>query len=171
MTMSDWFNIRIKTEKENFNAVRTKIIDWPDQVMDTVYESRIDAITDNAVEYFRGIIDNSPTMTGEARGAVGRNKTGKMRKNVSGRARKRAASMSVFVGWQRGVPGYAIFQEQGTDGGGEKKDGSGVRKGIQAMNAVEQTGEYILAQLLLLPGARVSSMSNPRFNEGEGDGN
>lgn len=169
--MSDWFNIRIKTEKANFNAVRSKIIDWPDQVMDEVYMARIEVITDQAVEYFRSIIDTSPTMTGEARGAVGRNKTGKMRRNVSGRARKRASSMSIFVGWQRGVPGYAIFQEQGTEGGGEKKDGSGVKKGIAAMNAVGQTSEYILAQLLLLPGARQSTMSNPRFNDGEGDGN
>lgn len=138
-----WFEIRTKTEAPAFNAVRAQITGWPEKVFEDVYRPALQEIARDGVAYMRQIIDDSTTPTGEARasrgGAPGRVATGYMRKMVQSRVRTVAkGGVSIFVGWVYGKPGYAIFQELGT------------KNGIQAMNAIGQTYEYMYSRVRAL---------------------
>lgn len=137
--MSKWFNIRMKTEAQNFNAVRSKIMGWPIEVLDNVYRPALEGIAAGGVAYIRSVIDTSTTPTGQRRrargeGEAGRIETGRMKQMVRARIRPRKDGFSMFVGWIDGRPGYAIFQELGT-------------AQIEAMNAIPQAQEWMLSEL------------------------
>jgi hypothetical protein len=161
-----WLGIRVKTEKENFNAVRSKIISWPEEVMATVYKPQLIAIADEAVGYIRHIIATETTPTGERRkeergGEAGRIETGKMRDAVKKRVRSsegKRQRFAIFVGWIDGKPGYSIFQEQGTS------------NGVKAMNSIGQAQEFMISEIRRLSSGSFTA-SNIGFNDGEGDGN
>lgn len=147
----DWFNVRFKTEASALNAVRSKILGWPQEVMREVYKPQIEAIGQEGVEFIRDVIRTSTTKTGERRqergkGEPGRIKTGKMLKSVNVRVRDRKVGFTMNVGWIRGEPGYAIFQELGTSGepGDDLFRG---RDGIRGMDAIGQAHEFMLMRL------------------------
>jgi hypothetical protein len=151
--MTDWFNIRIKTEKPAFDAVRALIRAWPEHVADEIYFPALEQIAKNGRDYIRYIILESTTATGEARAAAGggvpgRVDTGTMFDAVSYRIYKGNTSFSASVGWTQGTPGYAIFQELGTS------------RGIEGMNAIITAREYMLSEIRGMNGTgKVSSNS------------
>lgn len=149
--MPDWFDIRIKTEAAALNAVRSKILGWPEEVMREVYRPQIEAIGEEGVEFIQNIIRTSETKTGRKRvergkGEAGRIKTGKMINSVKAVIRDRKVGFTMNVGWVRGVPGYAIFQELGTaaEPGDDIFKG---RDGIRGMDAIGQAHEFMLHRL------------------------
>lgn len=148
--MSNWLGIKVKTEAAEFNKVRTKILGWPEEVAKNVYWPELEKIGREGVALIRQIILTSETTTGRERArrggdGPGRVKTRKMYNSVTSRARERQGNaFSLFVGWIRGEPGYAIFQEQGT------------RTGIAAMNAVGQAEVYMLERLRAVAKGRFS---------------
>lgn len=129
--VDSWVDVRVKTEAAQFQAVRSKIMGWPEHVTQTVYEPLVKQIAANAVELIKYIILTAPNKTKEP----GRYDTGRMYDAVKFRFRPRTKGFSVFVGWIDGRPGYAIFQELGTS------------NGVKAMNAIGQASEYILSEL------------------------
>lgn len=132
MAGRSWFDIRVQTEVENRNAVRSKIMGWPEHVAQTMYWPALDQIGKDGAEFMRGIIV-----------AEDRIDTWKMHNSVRSRPRQRAKdAYSLFVGWIDGKPGYAIFQEHGT------------RAGVVAMNSVSQTQEYMLSRIKQLASLR-----------------
>lgn len=158
--MSKWFDIRIQTEMENRNAVRNKIMGWPNEVAQEVYWPELQKIGRSAVAFQRDILLRSTTRTGEERaqhgGRPGRYKTGDMYKAIRMRANKRANNaFTLFVGWQDGKPGYAIFQEHGT------------KNGVEAMDSVQQTKEFILSQLQVLSRSGRVTAADTTFQGGE----
>lgn len=143
----DWLNIRVKTEASKFDAVRSKIQGWPEEVAKEVYWPMLQEIGRQGRDYIRAIILSSTTPTGEQRARNGGNgpgrvKTGQMFDKVSSRARERKTGFSLFVGWAEGRPGYSIFQELGT------------RNGVIGMNAIAQAEEYMLSQLRAMAAGR-----------------
>lgn len=160
--MPDWIPIKIKTEADKFDYVRTKIEGWPQEVAEEVYWPALEQIGQEGVLFMRWIIDNSPTKTGEERvrrggRGPGRVKDGKMRRNVRRRVRRRVKNaFSMFVGWSAGNPGYSIFQEQGT------------KNGVAAMNALGQAQEYMLSEIRKLSAGRYSG-SAKRWEDRESE--
>jgi hypothetical protein len=135
--MANWFNIKVKTEASQFDKVRTKILGWPEEVAREVYWPELEKIGQEGVELIRFLIlSNKDTKKYERTGVPGRVDTGRMVDSVTSRARERSGnSFSLFVGWIRGEPGYAIFQEQGT------------KNGVRALNAIGQAEVYMLERL------------------------
>lgn len=145
--MPDWFKLRIKAPARDFDAVRAKIMGWPEEVAREVYWPQMEAIAQEAREYIRFIILQKETATGQARAAQGGNgpgrvKTGKMFDLVRARVRARKQGFSAFVGWLDGKPGYAVFQELGT------------KNGVEAMEAIHSAREYMLSQMKALQAGR-----------------
>lgn len=157
----DWFNIRVKTEASAFNAVRNKIMGWPEEVAKEVYWPMLQQVGRDGRDFIRYIILDSTTPTGEERARRGGNgpgrvNTGNMYNAVSSRARERKDGFSLFVGWADGRPGYSIFQELGT------------RNGVVGMNAIQQAEEFMLSQLRAMAAGRYEGSSG-QFNFGEDD--
>jgi hypothetical protein len=149
--MTSWLGIRTKTEAKALNAVRSRILGWPEEVLRDVYKPQIQDIGREGVEFIRDVIRTSETKTGrkrqeEGRGEAGRIKTGKMIKAVRAEVRDRKVGFTMNVGWVRGQPGYAIFQELGTDGepGDDMFRG---RAGIRGMDAIGQAHEFMLMRM------------------------
>lgn len=146
--MSNWMNIRVKTEASNFNYVRSKIEGWPSEVVEEFYWPALEAIAREGRDIIREIIEGAETPTGRERaargeGEAGRIKSGKMYNSVTTRVRRRVKNgFSVFTGWINGKPGYSIFQEQGT------------RNGIEAMNAIGITEVWMLEQIKSLASGK-----------------
>lgn len=136
VTGRSWLDIRIQTENENRNAVRNKIMGWPEEVAQKRYWPALQQIGRNGVQFQRSIIER-----------LDRIDTGDMKRGVKMRANKRAGNaFTLFVGWVDGRPGYSIFQEHGT------------RSGVVAMDSIAQTREYMLSQIeQLARGGRVEA--------------
>lgn len=135
-----WFDIRVKTERQKFDAIRSIIRTWPTEVAREVYFPELEKIANNGKEYMRYIILASETDTGRARAAQGGNgpgrvDTGTMYDSVRARVNVNKNSFSALVGWLDGRPGYAIFQEHGT------------KNGVKGMEAVQQAQEYMLSEI------------------------
>lgn len=159
MATSKWLNLRVKVPAKDLDAVRSKIRGWPEEVAREVYWPALQQIAANGAEYIRFIILASDTKTGEKRVAAGgpgpgRVDTGEMFDNVGYRNRVTAGGFSSFVGWINGRPGYAIFQELGTQGG------------IKAMNAIGQAQEYMLSEIRALAKGQYTG-SPIGYEEGE----
>lgn len=138
--MADWFKIRVKTERQQFNAVRSIIRTYPEKVANEIYFPQLRQIAENGKEYMRYIILASDTATGRKRAGQGGNgpgrvNTGLMYDSVRARVNQNKNSFSALVGWLDGRPGYAIFQELGT------------KNGVKGMEAVQQAQEYMLSEI------------------------
>lgn len=146
----DWASIRAKTNAANFNAVRAKIMGWPEEVAEEIYYPQLEIIAQNGKASIRRTIEESTTRTGEERASKGgkgpgRIKSEKMYNSVRARVRKRKNGFSAFVGWLDGTPGYAAFQELGVPGR------------IDGMNAIGQAREEMLSQIKALAAGRYVS--------------
>jgi hypothetical protein len=153
----NWADIRVKTEAKNFDAVRAKILGWPEEVAEETYYPQLEIIAQNGKAIIQDIILSSTTPTGEARrssggGSAGRYNTGEMYKQVRARVRKRVRGFSAFVGWLEGKPGYTIFQEHGT------------KNGVKGMEAVSQSREYMLSRIRALAAGRYESPNETDFS-------
>ncbi len=168
--MTDWFDVRIKTEAGNFNAVRNKILGWPEHVAQEVYWPELEQIGKDTVALIRDIIEKSETETGRKRAARGGNgpgriKSGKMYNSVTYRARKRKGGFSLFAGWIRGVPGYAIFQEHGFMHMGKAVEGGEPGEfeadyEVPGINALFIAQEYMLSRVRAMAAGRFEGHSN-----------
>lgn len=163
--MVNWIPIRLKTDKANFNAVRNKIVGYPEEVFARVLEPQLVELGEGALELMREIVRTSVTPTGEERatrgGQPGRIDTGKLINGLRSRVRMgegKAQRFSMFVGWIDGKPGYAIFQEHGVQGG------------VKGMEATFAAQDFLLAGLQDIAKGRYTA-STLGFNNGEGDGN
>ena len=145
-----WFEIRVKTERQKFDAIRSIIRTWPEEVAREVYFPELEKIANNGKEYMRYIILSSETETGKKRANQGGNgpgrvDTGVMFDSVRARVNINKSGFSALVGWLDGRPGYAIFQEHGT------------KNGVKGMEAVQQAQEYMLSEIRRLKaGGKIS---------------
>lgn len=157
----EWASIRTKTEAKAFDAVRARILGYPEKVAEEVYWPALQSIASEGVTTIRQIILSSTTPTGEARaakgGKPGRYDTGNMFKNVRMRLRKRAKGFTAFVGWIEGKPGYAIFQEMGT------------KNGVRAMEAIVTARQEMYSKIQALGKGRYSAPNNPQLGEDGGE--
>lgn len=150
-----WEDIRFKTERANINAVVNNIKTYPERVSEKYFEAFRQA-AENGAEVMRETIRNSTTKTGEKRAAAGRGEagrieTGRMLELVGVTVRELTKDRySMSVGWRRGKPGYAIFQEQGT-------------KSIQAMGALIEANVAILAELDQLKHRKMPTIRSVKF--------
>ncbi len=143
MAGGDWINLRVKVPAQDFNRVRTKIEGWPEEVAKEKFWPALEQIGREGADFIRYIVLTAPDKDGG-----GRIKTGEMYDKVQSRARERAGNaFSLFVGWNRGEPGYTIFQELGT------------KNGVIAMNSISQAQEYMLSQLRALAKGRYKGSS------------
>lgn len=150
----DWFNIRVKTEASKFNAVRSKIMGWPEEVAREVYWPRLEEIGNLGAEFIKNIIaTDTNTKKYEQGGPPGRIDSKDMYNKVRSRARERKQGFSLFVGWNDGRPGYSIFQELGT------------KSGVQAMNSIQQSQEYMLSLLKSMATGTYTGSNTPSFDE------
>lgn len=157
MASKDWATIRTKTKASDFDAVRAKIMGWPEEVAEDVFYPQLEIIAQNGKARIREIIETSATKTGAERAARGGNgpgriKTAKMYNSVRARVRKRKNGFSAFVGWIDGTPGYASFQELGT------------ANGVMGMNAIGQAREEMLMQIKGLARGKYVSPVNYDFD-------
>jgi hypothetical protein len=135
-----WFDIRVKTERQKFDAIRSIIRTWPQEVAKEIYFPELEKIAENGKEYIRYIILASDTDTGRRRAnnggnGPGRVDSGTMYDSVRARVNVNKDSFSALVGWLDGRPGYAIFQEHGT------------KNGVKGMEAIQQAQEYMLSEI------------------------
>lgn len=156
--MSKWFNIRVKTERQKFDAVRSIIQSWPEDVARDVYFPALAQIAEDGKQYVRYIILSSDTATGRARAGQGGNGPGRvdsgaMYDAVRARVNVNKGSFSALVGWLDGKPGYSIFQEQGT------------KNGVVGMNALGQAQEYMLSEIRKLSKTGAAKASPIGFRE------
>lgn len=148
-----WLDIRVKTEARNLNAVRSRIEAWPDEVAQDIYYPAIKAIAGEGLTYMRGLIEHSRTNPSGGRkngsytvrggsGQYARKRSGDMLRGTRVENRQGKKSLVSTVGWVRGQPGYAVFQEFGT------------KNGIVAMDSISQTTEYMRGLLQALAKGR-----------------
>lgn len=150
--MSKWFDIRVKTEASKFDAVRSKIMGWPEEVAKEVYWPMLEQIGLEGKAFIQQIIaTDQNTKKFREGGGEGRIKSGLMYRSVKSRARERKNGFSLFVGWIDGRPGYSIFQEYGT------------RNGVVGMDAIGQAQEYMLSRLRAMAAGAYSG-SNRDIN-------
>lgn len=135
--MANWGSIRVKVNANDFDYVRTKIEGFPDEVSKELIEPAIRKIAAEGAEMIRQLVETDKnTRKYEETGIEGRMDTKLMRNSVRYYYRNRKKNgFSLFVGWERGLPGYAIFQEQGT------------KAGVRALNSIPQAQEFMLSEL------------------------
>jgi hypothetical protein len=147
-----WLVIRTKTEGDNFNAVRSRILTWNNDVAIPYYQQKLRGVASRGAKLIRQIIIDSTTPTGEQRKEAGGNGPGRINSkdmyNAVGwkvSAKQARKNYSLRVGWVDGRPGYAIFQEHGT------------RNGVAAMNAIQQAQEQMLTEIRAMSNGKIVS--------------
>ena len=144
MASKSWIDIKIKTEPQNMKYVSNRILGYPEQVLEKYYFQFLQYLAATGAEIGRNYIGSTAvsTPTGQGEGREGRVKTGEMQKNFKWSARKEGKKYIVDVGWINAVPGYSIFQEQGT------------KNGIVGMNAIGYVTDWMRSELKFYDGFR-----------------
>lgn len=148
-----WVDIRVKTEKNKMRNVQTRITGWPEEAFVKYYFQALQQLTSEAARVMKEYIASNAvsTETGQAQGREGRVKSGAMvdgiKTNASGgRGGIKQNNKYLFLfGRLDGTPGYAIFQEWGT------------QNGIKAMNSQRYAAEWARQELKSLGKGRVTS--------------
>lgn len=162
--MADWIPIRIKTEPNKIKHVQAELNNFKDGPLIKYMFQQMQSLAASAADVGRNYMKYNPavfTRTGEERaargaGIPGRSDSGDMIAKFTWSGRKVSNGKYQFkVGWVSGTPGYAIFQELGT------------KRGVQAMNALGFTTEFLRRELKLMEYSKSMKVRNAAPWDGE----